>query len=418
MIFFLFSYALARSCKVVVNAIYDHPTKVSYRVDEGERICINTTNPYLTVVFHNSVLSVRYFSKETTSPLSHELGNFLFPAEKGIIALNKKIGSVEITALVPGEISFSYFNFPQYCDKRYITTRAAEELDIKHSFGPYDSGYLCVWYPEKEYSLQTEVPATAPNKLEICKSAANCEAPIARNQQFTVIESNQFIRINFQEEEFWDDLHLTFAASSPSNYFQMSGAVAEEPGAFPVNIEKLDDVKPLDHHDDDDEEDEDLKRRIKNIDEDDDDKHHHKGDDHKKDQKEDHKHSKAELKKIAKKKRKARYNTFLKVLGIFIAIYIIGGIFILAFDIKITRKNRRFDDHSEERLLQDDQREDDNYPKMPFSMQQPGFPRSDPQVIVQQQQEAPVQGAYFPSVQQEQEPAAQQDNEQPVNNQF
>ena len=138
-LFNLFFLSFSIQCKHHVFPRLGQPTDQTFYADEGEHICINSTGNYLSVIFHNSLLSIRYFtspkstkteSKQIDDNLQNpfnknlvEKGKFQFPAETGGISFSKSVyGSVDILALVPGNITISTLIFPKECTYgRYVS---------------------------------------------------------------------------------------------------------------------------------------------------------------------------------------------------------------------------------------------------------------------------------------------------------
>ena len=196
-LFDLFFLSFSRQCRHQIFPRLGQPTMETYYADEGEHICINSTgNNYLNVLFHNSLLSVRYFTSPKTNSQSTnneiktqstsinyrlaEAGKFLFPAEKGGVSLPKSdFSSVDVVALVPGNITISTLVFPDECTLgRYVSTEFPNELHIADTFGSFSETEnniegqkqqsLCVWYVQNEYTLQTSISPSQDDKILVC----------------------------------------------------------------------------------------------------------------------------------------------------------------------------------------------------------------------------------------------------------
>ena len=390
----LVSFCLSSStCQFSILANSEKPERTSFVLDEGEKLCINTTNPYLSVIFHDSILSVRYFSFESIGVLPHELGKFNHPAESGGVSFPGKIGSVEVTALIPGTVTFSYFNFPDSCSWRYVTTYPYDYIEIPELFEPFKQGQLCLWYPEDQFEVKVHAEPAEGDSFQLCSSYHECKTVQYRKMLHANAIDGGFLKIQIATEVFYENLRIELEADEePVNHFQMKDSIGDAAVAFDVEIDKLKVYK--DNHqknidaDDDDDDNNDAHNHDHNKDE----EHHAKG---LKDNHRDDEHH---------KKRRRRSNggsTFMAIVFLFLIIYAIGGTIVYLYDKKKNSNHRN--DHSEDRLLNTNNDYPGNaYPRMAFSAQQPGQPQYFSNMRSDIPQEpAPVQGAFFPTVQQQ-----------------
>lgn len=387
--FFLFDLiflSLSNQCRHHVFPRLGQPNNETLYVDEGEHICINSTGNYLNVLFHNSLLSVRYFTspKSTTiesksindnvqSPLNKnlvEVGKFEFPAEKGGVSFSKNVyGSVDILALVPGNVTISTFVFPNECTYGcYVSTESSLDLHVADVFGsfPGDSNNqgktdqsFCVWYPENEYNLQTSVVPSQDNQIMVCQSQASCETPISRTQQFAEISGNKFIKVIPADKDFWSSLNLLLHTDNPSNFFQISGSIKKDDTAVPLalSIKKLEDheekeddekeqINPKDNENDDDgkenindkanDQDDEVNRALNN---------NHDSDNLKKSNKHHHKRG--------RRSNSDSYSTLVVILTAFVCIFLIicVAVYLFSQNGPCSKHRSLANDHSEERLL-------------------------------------------------------------------
>lgn len=250
---FLVSLSFSYQCRHSIFAQKEIPIRETFQVDEGEHICINSSKQYLSVVFHDSFASVRYFSSKTPATLYSadetrsltEVGKFLFPAEKGGVSFpTNNYGSVDVLALMPGNITISYFNFPTECSAgRYVTTKASDDIDVDEVFGQYPgpaNPQVCVWYPNEDYTFQTATVPSDDDKIMICKSNSDCIEPITRTKQFVEVTSSPLIKVQLSKKEFWEGITFQITQPNPTNLFQISGAIDNEnPSALSISVENI-----------------------------------------------------------------------------------------------------------------------------------------------------------------------------------
>ena len=225
MFFFLISRILSLSCAHIVTAV-NQPMSYTFDVDEGEYICINSTLPYVTVVFHNSIIKARYFLHSNID-MNIESGDFLFPAEKGGISFGSKKGSMDIMALLPGNVSFSVFSFPPICIGRYVSTKQSKNIILKDEFGEFRKGFYCIWYPQSKYDVTVSELPEDPDSISICEKDTDCREPFANNRLEETVKTPSFFKMHAHTIDFYKHLKLSFEYTSkrPLIPFDMEGVI-------------------------------------------------------------------------------------------------------------------------------------------------------------------------------------------------
>lgn len=437
LLFDLFFLSFSSKCTYQILPKLGQPYEETYDVDEGEHICINSTGNYFNVLFHNSLLSVRYFTSQMSksqstsnnveTPINKKLveaGKFLFPAEKGGVSFSKNVfGSVDVTALIPGSVTISTFTFPDECTLgRYVSTETSLDLHIAETFGPYsiteenskEQQSLCIWYAQNEYTLQASISPSQNDQILVCSSYINCEKPISRTQQYAEISSNKFIKVIPKTKDFWTDLNLIFSTEKPSNLFQISGSMKDDDDDVSYHLAMKKIVNEDDEKDDDDENqakdnDNNNNDDTNNINDNDNDNFNNEVDNN------NGAHNKNNVierghRKKARHNNNDSYGTLVIFLSVFVCLFIVSSliVYLLSQSGPCSKNRNGKDDHSEERLLPNNQGFFPGYP-MSWGQHQPGqgfftgvFPFANapgqPQPSQQQIQYITSPGATFQNV--------------------
>ena len=230
--FLLLQAALCYKCNHVVEVKANGPMEYNFDVEEGEYICVNSTLPYLAVVFQQrALLDVRYFKSENNE--LHQLGKFEFPADATGVSFAKEIGQVEAFAHISGRVGVSAFAFPSMCTgNRYITTMPEEQWILKDKFVTQDDD-LCIWNPRPSCSMfDVPVSSEARSSLKICDSYM-CKAAIDSDAQEPVaikIMSRNYLRVDLRNPGFVEDFLVKIAsyAQKTANWFKISAILDSE----------------------------------------------------------------------------------------------------------------------------------------------------------------------------------------------
>jgi hypothetical protein len=155
MLALLVSRSLCYFCAHTIQVEDTQPRYFSHRAADGDIVCINSSTPYLAVVFeHTSLLSVRYFVARTSTPRKLvRAGRFVFPSESTGVSFETVYGHIEARVLLSSTVSGAAFAYPRDCGtNRYLTTGVDEQLVLGTAA---DAGFprICLWSPHANYTL-------------------------------------------------------------------------------------------------------------------------------------------------------------------------------------------------------------------------------------------------------------------------
>lgn len=401
MFFLLISHILSISCKHSVD-VENKPMRYTFDVDEGELICINSSLPFLTVVFHNSIVKATYYLQANLNSMS-ESGNFLFPSENGGISFGAKKGSIDVMALLPGNVSFSVFSFPPVCLGRYVTTKQTNEIVLKDVFGPFQKGHYCIWYPQSSFTVTGSEAPEAPDSVSICEKSSDCDDPFSDRQLSASVKNPSFFKINAHTIDFYKHFQLDLISQSkrPLIPFDMSSVIdISQTTLFeitsPKKFKKEDsDKDKLDDEEEDDEKNvrkEDEKEEEGQQDQDDNNHNFNKNNNNKQKRIEIppmHDNRRSSRKEISTGEIMAMVTVICAIIVTFVSCFLCGGTNSICKHLKMYQGRQRLveDEHrqSETRLLGNQQG------------QQPVMVTMMP-VYSNQNQQMPLTGVYFPPV--------------------
>ena len=172
--FFPFFFILSKStCKYLINVDENNPMTYNFNLDENEFICINSTLPYLTVLFQPTQLLRINAYKKTNDGLEF-LTTSYSPGIYGGFDFSNEIGSMDIESILPGFLSISLFAFPKECSKiRYVTNLDADYFTLDTKFENFKANStICIWYGSLHYYFKGKfLDETKPtNEILICNN--------------------------------------------------------------------------------------------------------------------------------------------------------------------------------------------------------------------------------------------------------
>ena len=364
----------------------------SLRLDEGEHICINSSVSYLSVVFHNSILNVRHFRKNSNDKLI-ETGKFLFPSEKGGLLFGEQIGSVDIESLIPATVKFSVLAFPKECsDFRYVTTESPAVVDLPMIAGEYTDESICIWYPQSEYDLSIQKSVSSENTLSLCREN-DCSYPFMKNGLNQPVTEGSYLIVKAATKEFFEKFSLTFECVKQLNPFNIFGGFKENSKVTELSIEIIrndpnrPDVNlPQDDNNDDNEQDDNNDDEINRLKENEEkvNKQYNAG------------------KKHRKRRNESSVGTIASLFGFLIIIIAVVIIILECFVCKKRATKRDYNDQSETRLLGNNMNQNNQfssyfgYPQQyfqgPFAVPHPQMPAQHPN------ENTKMEGVYFSQV--------------------
>jgi hypothetical protein len=139
-------------------------------LDEGQLFCVDSTVPYLTVIFSfTNLLSVRYSVKDS----SHTHGSFTVPGRIGGVDFSEALGTLEIESLLGGALNFTLFAFPPECrGLRYITNLDSDAFTLRQKFGDDIElrAPICIWNSEMRFTFELKAAPPAAEVLKVCRA--------------------------------------------------------------------------------------------------------------------------------------------------------------------------------------------------------------------------------------------------------
>lgn len=169
---------IVRKCKHSIEVTTSFPEAHSYLVDLDTIICINSSLPYLSIVFEKScnITALFAFSLDGSDEKVYKLYNFSHDKYAGYNFGNRS-GSVEIIPRSEGFVNFSFFAFPSSCQFRHITTDLEDRFGWLPSYSSRSSNprKVCFWHltPRK---LEIEIPFKDElSSISACSSENQCQ---------------------------------------------------------------------------------------------------------------------------------------------------------------------------------------------------------------------------------------------------
>lgn len=233
MIAILLSVSSCGFCKQTILIVRNIPETFEGPLGDGDRLCINSTLPYLAVAFQpTTFLKVRYYSLEPTSSLVKTSGHFYIPSEIAAIGFGHTIAHVEVQALIPGILSLSTFAFPSECShSRYLTTKEddafhlANRLGLGH-FADATPTAACIWSPHPSTAMSGLVSPDSRDSIQVCGNLG-CRFPWANEtngRQATILfQSTEYLRIDGDRPDFVADFQVELSTKRRSNFLDAEG---------------------------------------------------------------------------------------------------------------------------------------------------------------------------------------------------
>ena len=218
-ILFFFFKSIKSHCKYTINVNKNVPLNYKFDLEETEFICINSTLPYLTVLFEPSQLLRINIYKETRNGQQF-LKTMYTPGAYGGFDFSKEVGSMDIESILPGEISIYLFAFPQECSSlRYVTNLDADFFTLETKFENFQPNTtICMWYGSLHYRFKGKFldGSKQTNEILVCEPAYT---ESSENSQRNNYFSNNICRRYRNAKSLPDLKNIYFKINPKSEYF-------------------------------------------------------------------------------------------------------------------------------------------------------------------------------------------------------
>jgi hypothetical protein len=225
---------LARSyhCTETVNVISSSPEVYYGPLGDGDRLGINSTRPYLAIVFGQlSLLRIRYFSRDAKSSMVETGGHFYIPSDISAIGFGDTLGQVEVQALIPGIVHLSVFAYPEACARRrYLSTmqRDAFYIDRRLRLGQFAETMptsSCLWLAHTRTTVAGEVNKDSRMAIHVCGRQYCTESFVRAGEGLRSFElpSSSYIKLDADRPDFAAKYILSLAVRENSNFLDSQG---------------------------------------------------------------------------------------------------------------------------------------------------------------------------------------------------
>ena len=176
--FFIFLSSIRALCKYTVTVRDNIPLSYTYNLEETEFICINSTLPYLTVLYDPSSLIRINLYKYTNQGLQY-LNTTFSPGVYGGVDFSKEVGALDIETVVSGPVSFTLFAFPRECSSlRYVTNLDSDFFTLDTKFEDFQvNTTICIWYGSLHYKFHGKFiqgNQKTTEEIKVCLNQDNC----------------------------------------------------------------------------------------------------------------------------------------------------------------------------------------------------------------------------------------------------
>jgi hypothetical protein len=252
----LLSQALCYFCRHTITIESTTPLDVSLPVGDGDLICLNSTLPYLSVLFqHTNLLSIRYFLEDEETNTLVQSGTLRFPSDAAGVYFGNTNGHIEIQTFLPGFLSFAAFAFPVDCGhNRYISTVLEDNFLLGSRFqlkGFTDAIHpsACFWCPHPTSGIYGEVNPMVRSMINLCNSGEECTKAF-RNDitgpeiKHVHVNSTQFLMFDAAEADFAATYMLGTRVNHESRYMDAKMLLPNEVSAGIIEGERINQPAP------------------------------------------------------------------------------------------------------------------------------------------------------------------------------
>jgi hypothetical protein len=234
MLFLLSRLSASYFCKQSILIVKNTPETFEGPLGDGDRLCINSTFPYLAVAFQQTtLLKVRYHSLDRNSQIRRTSGSFYVPSEIAAIGFGDSIGHVEVQALLPGIVSLSTFAFPSDCARnRYLTTAEDDSFKLATrlglgGFADTITAAACVWSPHPRTAFIGVLDEESKNSVQVC-GESGCRTAWLNSSDDTKrgtveFSATEFLRIDANRPDFVGDYEAEISVKQAANFLPAAG---------------------------------------------------------------------------------------------------------------------------------------------------------------------------------------------------
>lgn len=201
-------------CTYTVNVDNNEPTQYTFALEETEHICINSSVPYLSIVFDSSSLVKMEIYEKRYGNISFRETQY-FPTVHTGYDFSNSIVSFDIEPLLSCLVSFKLFSFPNDCDYRYISNFNYDEFTIHSKFGKVLShNKVCIWYTNRrsQISIDSTENLNLSEQIQVCTSEIACKP---YNSNMKMPNKNLYLTISHIPENYESKIGFSFEALDP-----------------------------------------------------------------------------------------------------------------------------------------------------------------------------------------------------------
>lgn len=208
----LLSYLLyfgSMKCKHYIDVNDNTPASYTFDLEETEIICVNSTVPYLTIVFDTESLIRTKIFENKKGILFYKETQY-FPVVYSGIDFSKSICSFEIEPLITSVVSFTLFAYPTECLYRYVTNLDNDFFSLGSKFGKVlPNSKICIWYGSFKYKfrLDFDPEINISENIQVCSSRHSCE-PYNNKQKLN--SKRVFFEISTNNEDIMNNVEFFF----------------------------------------------------------------------------------------------------------------------------------------------------------------------------------------------------------------
>jgi hypothetical protein len=220
-------------CKQTITIVKSTPETFEGPLGDGDRLCINSTLPFLAVAFQQTTfLKVRYYSIEPSSGKVKTGQHFYIPSETAAVGFGSTIAHLEVQALIPGTVSLSTFAFPSECEhSRYLTTVIDDSFHLANrlsigQFADTVSSAACIWSPHPQTAFLGPLTEDSRDAVQVCgDSGCRTAWQNGTTEERRVVEftATEYLKIEANRPDFVGDYQAEISVKKEANFLGAYG---------------------------------------------------------------------------------------------------------------------------------------------------------------------------------------------------